>query len=81
MTDSKKTYRFTASAYGKVLFHICKHVSKSVNGVLIGYTDVQKGEHVLMDAIPLFHTHVLTPMLKLAFIMVSATPMTRYDIL
>ncbi len=66
----KCRYRFTGAAYGKAILHSCKHVSNSVNGVFIGYVDSETEEHVLTEAIPLFHVHFLSPMLKLAFILV-----------
>jgi len=61
----------TSSAYLKPLLHAAKYPSSPVFGLLIGIKT--KGSHawLITDSVPLFHTHVLAPMLELAFIQVE----------
>mmetsp|Transcript_20858 Transcript_20858/g.45958 ORF Transcript_20858/g.45958 Transcript_20858/m.45958 type:complete len:206 (+) Transcript_20858:75-692(+) len=65
----QKTYAFDPQAYAKVIMHGCKHSSEAVVGVLIG---VLSGKALrVVDAVPLFHTHSLGPMLKIAFMLIE----------
>merc|ERR1719313_1582963 len=66
---NKPVHTFSGTAYAKAVMHCCKHGSQPVLGVLLGHT-VAKGLHVT-DAIPLFHTHSLAPMLKAAFMIIE----------
>merc|ERR1719316_2013827 len=49
--------------------HGFKHSSETVTGVLIGSIN-QKAVQIV-DAVPLFHTHALAPMLKVAFTLIE----------
>merc|ERR1719263_2769861 len=67
--DGKK-YVFEPQAYAKAIMHGCKHSSDVVTGVLIGSVSNAKVMKVV-DVIPLFHTHALGPMLKIAFLLIE----------
>jgi len=62
-------YSFEPKAYAKAVMHICKHSSVPVLGVFIGRTN-QKTIKII-DTIPLFHTHSLAPMLKIALMLIE----------
>uniref|UniRef100_A0A7S1A9U7 MPN domain-containing protein n=1 Tax=Noctiluca scintillans TaxID=2966 RepID=A0A7S1A9U7_NOCSC len=64
-----KTYAFEPKAYAKAVMHCCKHSSEGVTGVFVG----QVNQKVLriVDAVPLFHTHALAPLLKVAFMLIE----------
>ncbi|SBO19892.1 conserved protein, unknown function [Plasmodium knowlesi strain H] len=62
-------------AYAKMFMHGLKNSYDDVCGILIGkYYDVEKKKQkcVITDSIPLFHTHILSPFLNLAFTLVSS---------
>eukprot|EP00931_Biecheleriopsis_adriatica_P105652 TRINITY_DN80204_c0_g1_i1.p1 TRINITY_DN80204_c0_g1~~TRINITY_DN80204_c0_g1_i1.p1 ORF type:complete len:233 (+),score=62.72 TRINITY_DN80204_c0_g1_i1:67-699(+) len=59
-----KSYAFDPKAYAKAAMHGCKHSSEPVLGLFIGSASGKVMK--VMDAIPLFHTHSLGPMLKIA---------------
>lgn len=57
-------YAFHPQAYAKAVLHVSKHSSSSVLGLFLGHAD---GKVIkVMETIPLFHTHTLAPMLKIA---------------
>eukprot|EP00490_Sorites_sp_Unknown_P018397 CAMPEP_0114643288 /NCGR_PEP_ID=MMETSP0191-20121206/3299_1 /TAXON_ID=126664 /ORGANISM="Sorites sp." /LENGTH=195 /DNA_ID=CAMNT_0001855563 /DNA_START=29 /DNA_END=616 /DNA_ORIENTATION=+ len=57
-------YSFNPEAYAKAVLHVCKHSSSSVLGLFLGHAD---GKVIkVVDTVPLFHTHALGPMLKIA---------------
>merc|ERR1719265_107556 len=62
-------YAWEPQAYAKAVMHACKHSSDLVTGVVIG-TVSQKVMNIV-DTIPLFHTHSLGPMLKIAFMLIE----------
>merc|ERR1712110_159436 len=64
-----KTYAFDPKAYAKALMHGCKHSSEAVTGILIGTASGKVLK--VVDAIPLFHTHSLAPMLKIACMLIE----------
>mmetsp|Transcript_17993 Transcript_17993/g.49986 ORF Transcript_17993/g.49986 Transcript_17993/m.49986 type:complete len:213 (-) Transcript_17993:121-759(-) len=64
-----KTFVFHPKAYAKALLHSCKHSSEAVIGIFIG-TSTGKVVKVL-DCMPLFHTHALAPMLKMACMLIE----------
>ncbi|CAK9002779.1 unnamed protein product [Durusdinium trenchii] len=57
-------YAFHPQAYAKAVLHLCKHSSSSVLGLFLGHADGRVMK--VLEAIPLFHTHALGPMLKVA---------------
>mmetsp|Transcript_16224 Transcript_16224/g.48957 ORF Transcript_16224/g.48957 Transcript_16224/m.48957 type:complete len:209 (-) Transcript_16224:100-726(-) len=59
-----KTYAFHPKAYAKAMMHGCKHSSEAVTGIFVGCVSGKVLK--IMDAVPLFHTHSLAPMLKVA---------------
>ncbi|CAG9477180.1 conserved protein, unknown function [Plasmodium vivax] len=62
------------AAYAKMFMHGLKNSYDDVCGILIGkYSDVEKKKQrcVITDSIPLFHTHILSPFLNLAFTLVE----------
>eukprot|EP00930_Biecheleria_cincta_P092095 TRINITY_DN81900_c0_g1_i1.p1 TRINITY_DN81900_c0_g1~~TRINITY_DN81900_c0_g1_i1.p1 ORF type:complete len:227 (-),score=46.13 TRINITY_DN81900_c0_g1_i1:76-699(-) len=59
-----KTYAFEPQAYAKAVLHGCKHSSEPVLGLFLGAASGKVMK--VLDAIPLFHTHSLAPMLKVA---------------
>lgn len=62
-------YSFDAKAYGKAVMHCCKHSSEACFGVFLGRSNGKVLQ--ITDAMPLFHTHSLGPMLKAAFMMIE----------
>ncbi|SBS83955.1 hypothetical protein POVCU2_0023730 [Plasmodium ovale curtisi] len=61
-------------AYAKIFMHALKHSYDDVCGILIGkYCDGDKGgkKCVINNSVPLFHTHMLSPFLNLAFTLVE----------
>lgn len=52
-------------SYAKLMLHLVKHPHAPVSGYLIG-TISESDEVSVEDIIPLFHTHILTPMLEVA---------------
>eukprot|EP00928_Gymnodinium_smaydae_P070207 TRINITY_DN54106_c0_g1_i1.p1 TRINITY_DN54106_c0_g1~~TRINITY_DN54106_c0_g1_i1.p1 ORF type:complete len:214 (+),score=48.88 TRINITY_DN54106_c0_g1_i1:83-724(+) len=68
-------YSFDPKAYAKLVMHCCKHSSSPCLGVLLGQAQGQTGSGKagvrIMDAVPLFHTHSLAPMLKVAFMLID----------
>jgi len=71
-----KAYTFlsmslTSSAYLKSLLHAAKYPSSPVFGLLIGIKTKGTRSWLITDSVPLFHTHVLAPMLELAFLQVE----------
>ncbi|CAJ1396656.1 unnamed protein product [Effrenium voratum] len=63
-SSSFKGYAFDPKAYAKAVLHGCKHSSSSVVGLLLGNGDGKVLK--VLDVVPLFHTHALAPMLKIA---------------
>ncbi|KAI8586154.1 hypothetical protein BDZ88DRAFT_483879 [Geranomyces variabilis] len=59
------TYRLSHIAYSKLVFHAAKHSVCEVSGVLIGRK--KSGDEIeVVDAVPLFHSRPLAPMLEVA---------------
>lgn len=57
-------------AYSKILSHAVKYPMRPVSGIIIG-TEGKDGATTLEDAIPLFHSYPMGPMLELAMMQVS----------
>ena len=73
-------YRWSTHAYAKVAFHCAKYLTNPLSGVLLG---AEKDGHVnIIDAIPLFHTPVMAPMMEVALLQVrhATTCKTRHKI-
>mmetsp|Transcript_22730 Transcript_22730/g.51902 ORF Transcript_22730/g.51902 Transcript_22730/m.51902 type:complete len:213 (-) Transcript_22730:103-741(-) len=64
-----KAYVFEPSAYAKAVMHACKHSVHTVTGVFIGR--IKDNVVRISDAVPLFHSHSLAPMLKVAFMLID----------
>lgn len=64
-----KSYIWSAEAFRTAIYHCVKHSSEDCSGLLLGTID--GNEAVLKRAIPLFHTHALAPMTKMAFALVE----------
>mmetsp|Transcript_26503 Transcript_26503/g.69129 ORF Transcript_26503/g.69129 Transcript_26503/m.69129 type:complete len:211 (+) Transcript_26503:45-677(+) len=62
-------YAFHPHAYAKALMHSSKHSSEAVIGIFVGR--VSGSTMKVVDAIPLFHTHALGPMLKVACLLIE----------
>lgn len=61
-------------AYATMVLHAIKHPQDSVCGLLIGTEDSElckRGEVLCADAVPLLHTHILHPQLRLGVELVS----------
>lgn len=68
------SYKVNRVPYIKLLLHAARYSFAQVNGLLIGtIQNNQDGKHhvLINDAIPLFHTPVLSPMLETAFALVE----------
>ena len=63
------TVMFSSEAYSKMLLHAAKYPWAAVNGLLLGTSNEQAVE--VKDAVPLFHTAVLAPMLEVAMLLVD----------
>ena len=61
---------FSPMAYSKMMLHITRHAETSVNGYLLGHA-MADGAVAVEDAVPLFHTQTLAPMLEVATHMVA----------
>ncbi|KAI8920886.1 hypothetical protein DFJ77DRAFT_139768 [Powellomyces hirtus] len=68
------TYRLSALAYLKLVLHSAKYSVNQVCGVLIGrkVSNAADAAVEVTDAIPLFHSHPLAPMLEVAMQQVQA---------
>lgn len=58
----------SGSAYAKMVLHALKHPQDAVCGLLIGPEDnglSKRGEVLCADSVPLLHTHMLHPQLRL----------------
>mmetsp|Transcript_134554 Transcript_134554/g.287896 ORF Transcript_134554/g.287896 Transcript_134554/m.287896 type:complete len:211 (+) Transcript_134554:111-743(+) len=62
-------YAFDPKAYAKAVMHSCKHSSEGVTGIFIG--SVSGKVLKVVDCLPLFHTHALAPMLKVACMLIE----------
>merc|ERR1712098_274951 len=60
------------------IMHGCKYSSDQVTGVLIG--NIGQKEVQIVDTFPLFHTHALAPMLKVAFMLIEKHCRTIGDV-
>ncbi|VWU48626.1 conserved protein, unknown function [Hepatocystis sp. ex Piliocolobus tephrosceles] len=61
-------------AYAKIFMHALKNSYDDVCGILIGKCadeKKKKKKYTITNSIPLFHTHILSPFLSLAFSMVE----------
>ncbi|GAW81162.1 conserved protein, unknown function [Plasmodium gonderi] len=61
-------------AYAKIFMHALKNSYDDVCGILIGKYDENekhKQKCIITDSVPLFHTHILSPFLNLAFTLVE----------
>ncbi|KFG64312.1 family UPF0172 protein [Toxoplasma gondii RUB] len=84
-SSSPPAVAFTATAYSKMVMHAAKHTQDAVNGVLLGRllpanagererdkADIQQPHTLLcVDAVPLFHSFILPPMMTCAFELVE----------
>ena len=64
-------------AYSKLLLHACKHPARPVLGVLLGRkgkTDEKDALAHVVEAVPLFHSYVLAPMLEMSMMQVRMSP-------
>ncbi len=60
-------------AHAKIMLHAAKHPAAAVCGLLLGQRTASDGALHIADAIPLFHSPPLAPMLEIGCHMVSAT--------
>ena len=60
---------FSTTAYSKIILHTAKYPWAAVNGLLLGSIDAHAID--VTDAVPLFHTAVLAPMLEVAMMLVD----------
>lgn len=71
----------SGQAYAKMVLHALKHPDDPVCGLLIGPDKIQgskkKGEIICADAVPLLHTHMLHPQLRLGVELVRLTRIHR----
>lgn len=68
-TSGAAKYTFDPKAYAKAVMHCCKHSSDACLGVFVGQSNGKTLQ--ITDAMPLFHTHSLAPMLKVAFTLIE----------
>lgn len=59
------------SAYAKIFMHAIKNSYDDVCGILIGKQTEENKKWHITNSIPLFHTHILSPFLTLAFTIVE----------
>lgn len=57
-------YRWDNQPYVKCLLHSLKYPHQPISGLLLGFEE--KGTVYISDTIPLFHNHILSPMLEIA---------------
>ncbi|CAN0375415.1 unnamed protein product [Ascophyllum nodosum] len=61
------------SAYLKLMLHAAKYPWAAVSGFLLGDADTAAADQVVVkDAVPLFHTSTLSPLLETSAVMVEA---------
>ncbi|CDJ52779.1 hypothetical protein, conserved [Eimeria brunetti] len=63
-----------APAYAKMVSHALRHHQNPVCGILIGPADANEGKNqeiICTEAVPLTHTHMLHPLLRLGFELVE----------
>jgi len=63
----------SSEAYAKIMLHLVKHPHAPVCGMLLGSVEAG-GIVVVSDAVPLFHTHALAPLLEAATQMIDQEP-------
>lgn len=68
-------YTIASPAYWTVVLHAARYPQHAVSGVLIGKKI--EGGVAIMEAVALFHTQVLAPMLEIALIQVRMSPRVR----
>jgi len=56
-------------AYAKLILHGAKYSSKPICGVFIG--KINGDQITIIDSLPLFHSHVLAPLLEASFLQVT----------
>ncbi len=62
-------YAITTQAYTKIIYHCFKYPYAQVNGILLGKT-ADSGQFLISDAVALFHSSSLAPMLEIAMMQV-----------
>lgn len=62
-------YHWTIEAYAKVAFHACKYLTHPLTGLLLGYVSDKSVQ--IVDAIPLFHSAIVSPTMELALLQVD----------
>lgn len=65
----------SCTAYAKMVLHALKHPQDAVCGLLVGPEESElsrRGEVLCVDSIPLLHTHMLHPQLRLGVELVEA---------
>eukprot|EP01126_Amoeba_proteus_P006576 TRINITY_DN1229_c0_g1_i13.p1 TRINITY_DN1229_c0_g1~~TRINITY_DN1229_c0_g1_i13.p1 ORF type:complete len:198 (-),score=27.67 TRINITY_DN1229_c0_g1_i13:350-943(-) len=76
MTDTGSVgIQFSGASYQKLILHLIKYPSLTVNGVFLG---LQRSSTLLIeDSIPLFHGPCLSPMLEIALLQVESYANSR----
>jgi len=62
-------YHWTVEAYSKVAFHACKYLTQPLTGLLLGYVADKSVQ--IVDAIPLFHSAIVSSAMELALLQVD----------
>ncbi|KAI9090052.1 hypothetical protein DFS34DRAFT_377796 [Phlyctochytrium arcticum] len=65
MAPTSPTYHLQSPALVKLLLHCAKFVVAPVFGLLLGTVDHTSSKIQIVDAIPLFHSQILTPGLEI----------------
>ncbi|XP_027329653.1 ER membrane protein complex subunit 8/9 homolog [Abrus precatorius] len=72
MGSSDLRYEIAQNAYIKVVLHSLKHPTSAVNGVLIGRISPSNDAVEIVDAVPLFHSHIpLLPQLEISLLLIE----------
>ena len=68
-------YQIEDKAYKKLMLHLLKYHKSDCIGLLIGKKTENPGKRtvVIEDAVPLFHTRVMSGTLEIAFDMIEST--------
>eukprot|EP00919_Chromeraceae_sp_WS-2016_P029136 GHVR01069081.1.p1 GENE.GHVR01069081.1~~GHVR01069081.1.p1 ORF type:complete len:239 (+),score=46.35 GHVR01069081.1:63-779(+) len=67
-------YNISKLAYVKMALHCLKYPKNVINGIFIGYInklDDNNIDIIITDTVPLFHTNILSPMMKLSCVMIE----------
>ena len=62
------TVKLSDNAYGKIILHSAKYPWANIFGLLLGPAD---GTNEIIDAIPVFHSPILAPVLEVALLLTT----------